>query len=155
MGINETVDPIWNPATAPSPTVKCLWQAPQFFNGSGENQIRRALKQQLHFVANAIPPHNEVILDGQALNNAIAQDSAHAIAAFFFPVGSPGCEAIKCSDTAYQVRASYQKKYGVAVPVIGLNLTNGDAPFVVVPPPPAGGVRSEVSTIVSVDRIEE
>lgn len=107
MGVNESMNPRWQGPNSTNPTVKCLWQGPNLFHGTGHNEIRRALRQQLSFVKNASEPHNEVILDGEALNAAIDKEPSSAISAFFYPL-TPECEAINCSDAAYKVRHNYQ-----------------------------------------------
>lgn len=129
MGVTEDDDPIWRAqATSTVETVECLWRGPQYFEGHGKDELRRALKQQHHFTKNATFPWNEVVLDGEALNAAIMAEPSDAIAAVFHPLTS-GCEAHKCADTAFAIRDNYQAQFGVALPVVGLDVTNGDAPF--------------------------
>lgn len=143
MNVTEDANPTW--AGASVATVSCLWRGPSFFPGQGEDELRRALRQQHKFVRNASMPWNEVVLDGVVMNDAIAADPAGAIAAFFFPL-TPECAAASssCSDKAYAIRDQYQKQYGVVVPVIGLDVTNGTTPFQAVPQQlPARAVESE------------
>lgn len=128
MGLTEDVNPIYK---GRGETVKCLWKGPQFFDGHGENELRRTLKQQYNFRKLSNLPWNEIVLDGQAMNGKISSNPAHAIAAFFYPL-SVGCNASQCYKGAYAARDSYAKKFGVQVPVVGLNITNGEVPFQVV-----------------------
>lgn len=130
MGETESTDPTWQGAT--TATVKCLWQGPQFFHGRGQDELRRALKQQHNFVKIATDPWNEFVLDGEALNAAIAADPAHAVTAIFYPLTS-ACEKAHCADAAHAVQENYKKRYGVNLPIVGLDVTNGVTPFQAVP----------------------
>jgi len=126
MGVTEDVDPRYKGET--SETVSCLWQGSQFFEKSGKDQIRRALKQQQHFVKKASFPWNEIVVDGEAMNSFMGKMPSKAITAFYYPL-TEGCQQTQCDKASYIARDNYKKRFNVDIPVIAIDITDGEYPF--------------------------
>merc|ERR1712050_628250 len=134
MGITELDNPLWKGVLglqyAPG-LPQCMWQGPQFFEGKGNNELRKGLKQQYIFRKSALYPWNEVVLDGEAYNALFAQQAAQTIQAFWYP-RSTHCGR-SCKAGVHAARDTFARKHGVHVPIIMVDLWNGTAPFMIAP----------------------
>jgi len=132
MGMTEKDNPIWRGFLGQQyryGVPKCMWQGPQFFNGTGRNELRQALRQQYNFRKEATLAWNEAVLDGLKFNSQVEQNPAETITAFYY-LKHKKCNE-KCRSAIHEQRDAFVKKYGVQVPVIMLDPYNGAAPFMV------------------------
>jgi len=126
MGITENDNPLFYGLYVPG-TPKCVWSGPQYFEGKGRNELRQGLRQQYNFRKHALFPWSEAILDGEVYNNLFATKASETIAAFWYP-RSKNCGE-SCQAGIRATRDLFTKKYGVELPIIVIDITNGTAPF--------------------------
>lgn len=124
---------------------QCYWKGPAFYDGEGENQMHKMIRQRLkhpeevrchldEFGFHGDGLYNEVILSTQALEELLAQDFAATIPAFIV-VAEPGkytqeeAQRMKANLTGYDM---YSKQLD-SLPVLGLNRKQVSAPFYVLP----------------------
>merc|ERR550514_1779242 len=83
--------------------------------------------------------YNEASMDGDVHEKLLAKDAASVLSAFLIPVNA------RCGDTCrkfvYDMRDHVTQKYNLKtpIPVIGLDVTDGNTPFRVLAPAPAPG----------------
>lgn len=112
----------------------CFWEGPSFYHGEGTDELRSMVKQRHQFMGSAATEWNEVVIDSQAHDESLKRDPAGLIAAFVVPVNAH-CDRA-CIRDLLAIRDETTEHLNLAepLPVVGLNVDGGDAPFEVFDP---------------------
>jgi hypothetical protein len=112
----------------------CFWEGPSFYHGHGNDELRSMVKQRHQFMGSAATEWNEVVIDSQAHDQSLRQNAAGLIAAFVIPVNSMCNRACIRELLAIRDATTQQLNLVEPLPVVGLNVDGGDAPFEVFDP---------------------
>jgi hypothetical protein len=111
----------------------CYWQGPAFFEGHGDNQIRKMVEQRLKHSTDwhGTDGHpggqnSEVVIDEAILQEMLKQDFAGTIAAFFVVETQTSKEHVQ-----RYLEEGPKKQYALQElpPLIGIDPTRADEPF--------------------------
>jgi hypothetical protein len=107
----------------------CFWQGPSFYHGEGTDELRSMVKQRYESMDSAATEWNEVVVDSKAHDRSLKQDAAGLIAAFVVPVNAM-CDSA-CIRDLLVIRDATTKSLNLTepLPIVGLNVDGGDAPF--------------------------
>jgi len=87
------------------------------------------VKQRYESMDTAATPWNEVVVDSRAHERLLKQDAAGLIAAFVVPMNAM-CDSACIRDLlAIRDQTTQQLNLTSPLPVVGLNVDGGDAPF--------------------------
>jgi len=112
----------------------CFWEGPSFYHGEGTDELRSMVKQRYEGVdepgaATWLMPWNEVVIDSRAHDRSLRQDAAGLLAAFVVPVNAK-CDGACIRDLlAVRDATTQQLNLTDPLPIVGLNVDGGDAPF--------------------------
>jgi len=115
---------------------QCYCEGPHFYNGQGKDELRSMAKQSYNMRAtnhNNRSFYNEVVLDGVIHEHLIVKNASAVVAAFIVPLNA-SCDK-GCALAVFKMRDEVTQVYGSvqAIPVIGLDVTNGRKPFRILP----------------------
>lgn len=107
----------------------CYWEGPSFYHGEGNDELRHMVKQRYQFMGSAANEWNEVVIDSQAHDESLRLDAAGLLAAFVVPVGAHCDRACVRDLLAVHDATTKQLNLAQPLPIVGLNVDGGDAPF--------------------------
>lgn len=107
----------------------CFWEGPSFYYGEGTDELRSMVKQRYESMDKAATAWNEVVVSSVAHDRSLKQDAAGLIAAFVVPVNAM-CDGACIRDLmAVRDATTHYLNLLDPLPVVGLNVDGGDAPF--------------------------